>query len=64
MPMTEAQRRAREKWLTKIEEIKFRVPKEKKAIIQEHAALRGESINAFLTRAVDETICRDRENNQ
>ena len=64
MPLTDAQRRAREKWLTKIDEIKFRVPKEKKTIIQEHAALRGESINAFLNRAVDETIRRDQDDNR
>ena len=61
MPMTDAQRRAREKWLEKVEEIKFRVPKEKKKSIQEHAAKRGESVNAFLARAVEETIQRDNE---
>jgi len=62
MAMTDAQRRAREKWLEKIEEIKFRVPKEKKALIQEHAAQRGESVNAFLNRAVDEAMERDNRN--
>jgi len=61
MPMTDAQRRAREKWLEKVEEIKFRVPKEKKERIQLHAAERGESVNAFLNRAVDEAMARDAE---
>ena len=64
MPMTEAQRRAREKWLEKIEEVKFRVPKEKKELIRTHAAQQGESVNAFLNRAVDETIKRDKENGE
>jgi len=59
MPMTDAQRRAREKWLEKVEEVKFRVPKEKKEIIQAHAAEQGESVNAFLNRAVDEAMERD-----
>jgi len=61
MPMTDAQRRAREKWLEKVEEIKFRVPKEKKELIREHAASQGESVNSFLNRAVDEAIKRDLE---
>ena len=61
--MTEAQRRAREKWLEKIEEIKFRVPKEEKKTIQEHAAKQGESVNAFINRAVHETIERDEQKN-
>lgn len=57
--MTEAQRRAREKWLEKVEEVRFRVPKGEKEIIQAHAAARGESVNAFLHRAVNETMVRD-----
>ena len=50
MPTTEAQKRATAKWQTeRVEEIKFRVPKGQKAIIQEHAAQQGESVNAFMT---------------
>ena len=60
MAPTEAQKRARDKWLRdKVEDIRFRVPKGKKAIIQEHAAKHGESVNAFISRAVDETLSRD-----
>lgn len=48
------------KWLhDKVEDIRFRVPKGKKAIIQEHAAKQGESVNAFISRAVDEALARD-----
>ena len=60
MAPTDAQKRARDKWLhDKVEDIRFRVPKGKKAIIQEHAAKLGESVNAFINRAVDEAIARD-----
>ncbi len=61
MAPTDAQKRARDKWLhDKVEDIRFRVPKGKKAIIQEHAAKRGESVNAFISRAVDEAMERDK----
>lgn len=60
MAPTDAQKRARDKWLRdKVEDIRFRVPKGKKAIIQEHAAKQGESVNAFISRAVDEALSRD-----
>ena len=60
MPITDARRRANEKWQKeKVEEIKSRVPKGKKVILQEHAAKNGESVNAFLNRAVEETMARD-----
>ena len=60
--MTDAQKRARDKYLNeKVEDVKFRVPKGKKELIREHAAKRGESVNAFLARAVEETIRRDNE---
>ena len=45
----------------KVEEIKFRVPKGKKAVIKEHAESRGESVNAFLLRAAEETRKSSRE---
>ena len=60
MPVSEARRRANEKWLKeKVEDIRFRVPMGQKAIIQEHAKKRGESVNAFINRAVSETMDRD-----
>lgn len=62
MAISDARRRANEKWQReKVEEIKFRVPKGQKVIIQEHAAKRGESVNSFLNRAVAEAIERDKE---
>ncbi len=60
MATTEAQRRANKKFLKeKVEDIRFRVPMGRKAIIQEHAKKRGESVNAFINRAVNETMERD-----
>ena len=60
MSSSEAQKRATAKWQKeKVEEIKFRVPVGKKSLIQEHAAKNGESVNAFLNRAVEETMARD-----
>ena len=35
------------------------VPKGKKVRIKEHAEKRGESVNAFINRAIDETMERD-----
>ena len=59
MPISDARKRANDKWREKFEELRFRVPKEKKQVIQEHAAKNGESVNAFLNRAVEETMERD-----
>lgn len=44
----------------KVDEIKIRVPKGKKEIIQAHAEARGESVNGFLNRAAEETMARDK----
>lgn len=43
----------------KIDELRLRVPKGQRAVIQEHAKKMGESTNAFLKRAVAETMERD-----
>ena len=56
-----AQRRATNKYLEKFEEIRARVPKGRKAAIQAHADQMGESVNAFIYRAISETMQRDNE---
>ena len=59
-PISEARRRANEKYNAKAyDEIKVRVEKGKKATIQAHADARGESVNGFINRAIDETMERD-----
>ena len=61
MKQTEAQLRASKKYHEKLENIQLRVPKGEKGNIAEHAKARGESTNAFIYRAVKETIARDGE---
>ncbi len=63
MSSSDAVKRAVKKYdQEKIDRIPLRVPKGKKEIIQAHAAQRNESVNAFLNRAIDETMERDRSN--
>lgn len=58
--ISEARRRANEKYNAKAyDEIKVRVPKGRKAELQAHAEGRGESLNGFIVRAIDEAIKRD-----
>lgn len=60
MPTPESIKRAVAKYQKeKVEEIKFRVPKGNKERIQTHAKSQGESTNAFIYRAINETIERD-----
>ena len=62
MAQTQAQLAASKKYhQEKLEEIKFRVPKGTKAVIQEHAAQCGESTNSFIYRAVQEAMTRDKK---
>lgn len=56
---TQAQKNANQKYETeKVESIRFRVPKGKRAKIQECAAKNGESVNEMLNRLTDEEIER------
>ena len=61
MANSEALKRAIKKYdKEKIDRIAMRVPKGKRELIQAHAQEQGESVNAFLNRAVNEAIERDR----
>ena len=44
------------------DELKVRVPKGHKDIIKAHAESKGESLNGFVNRAIDETMERDKDN--
>lgn len=60
MPRSDAMDRAIRKYeQEKVDRVIFRVPKGVKEQIQEHAEKQGESLSAFLNRAVQETIERD-----
>ena len=57
--VSEAQRKATDKYLEKFDEMRVRVPKGQKDIVKAHAERRGESLNAFINRAITETMDRD-----
>ena len=60
MPRSDAMDRAIRKYeQEKVDRVIFRVPKGVKEQIQEHAGKQGESLSAFINRAVQETIERD-----
>lgn len=57
---TEARKRANEKYNAKAyEQIQLRVKTGEKDVIAAHAAKMGESVNAFITKAIYEKIARD-----
>lgn len=60
MPASRAQQRAVSKYMkANYDEIKVRVVKGQKDTIKAHADARGESLNSFINRAIDETMKRD-----
>ena len=62
MATTKAQQRAVNKYVkNNYDEIKLRVPKGKKEIIQQYAAQHEESINAFVNRIIDEAISKEQD---
>lgn len=60
MSVSEAQKKASIKYLEKLDEIRIRMPKGQKDVIKAHAEARGESVNAFVGRAIEETMQRDK----
>lgn len=57
---SEAQKKAVAKYnAANYEQIQLRVEKGKKETIKAHAESRGESVNAFICRAINETMQRD-----
>ncbi|MBQ8894373.1 MAG: hypothetical protein IJ043_08200 [Clostridia bacterium] len=50
------------KWNEKAyDRINLTVPKGQKEVIKAHADSKGESVNGFISRAIDETMKRDQE---
>ena len=56
---TEAQARAHKKYIAQFVETKVRMTPERRDQIKAHAESRGESVNAFINRAIDETMERE-----
>lgn len=61
MPTYEQNKKSAEKYLATMDRLTIRTPKEDglKAAIQAHVALTGESVNAFIVRAITQTMERD-----
>ena len=60
MPVSKAQQRAVSKYMKENYDVyQIRMPKGKKEVIKAHAESRGESVNGFVNRAIEETMERD-----
>lgn len=60
MPASKAQQRATNKYMkANYDRVNLTLPKGRKAELQAHAAQRGESLNGFIGRAIDEQVKRD-----
>ena len=61
MPVSKAQQKAVSRYVkSNYDRLELTVPKGKKDIIKAHAESRGESVNAFIGRAISETMSRDK----
>ena len=56
---TDAQKRAQKAYISKFVRVEVRMEQESQANMKAHAAARGESVNAFIARAIRETMERD-----
>lgn len=60
MPVSKAQQKAVNKYMAaNYDRVNVTMPKGKKEVIKAHVEARGESVNAFIGRAIDETMERD-----
>ena len=59
-PASKAQQKAVNNYMkSNYDRVNLVMPKGKKDIIQAHAAQQGESVNAYINRAIDEAMQRD-----
>lgn len=65
MAVSKAQQKATNKYISKAyDRVNLTMPKGHKEDVQAHAQTMGESLNAFINRAIDETMERDRSTEQ
>lgn len=57
--VSDAQKRAHQKYMERFVEIKVRMTPEHRAEVRAHAQAQGESTTAFINRAIDEQVKRD-----
>lgn len=58
---TEAQKKAQQKYMEKFAVARVRMEREKYDRVQAHAESKGESVNGFINRAINETMEREGE---
>ena len=59
-PASKAQQKAVNKYMkSNHDRVNLVMPKGKEDVIQAHAAQQGESVNAYINRAIDEAMQRD-----
>nr|DAK90421.1 MAG TPA: Alginate and motility regulator [Caudoviricetes sp.] len=62
MPSSKAQQKATNKYINKAyDRVNLTLPKGKKEEIKSHVEGRGESVNKFIARAIDNQMERDKE---
>jgi len=64
MALTELKKKSNKKWndanmKIRYDRVQLVIPKGQKDILKAHAAARGESLNGFVNRCIDEGIARD-----
>lgn len=57
---TEARARANKKYIAQFVETKIRMTPEHREEVRAHAESKGESLNAFINRAIDEAMAREK----
>ena len=59
--LTEARKAANKRYIDKFVEVKVRMTSEHRTEVQQHAQDMDESTTAFINRAIDETMARDKK---
>ena len=59
--LTEARKAANKRYIDKFVEVKVRMTPKHRTEVQQHAQDMDESTTAFINRAIDETMARDKE---
>ena len=59
---TDAQKRAQQKYMESFAIARVRMPISNYDVVRAHASSRGESVNAFINRAIMEAMARDNVN--
>ena len=57
---TKAHLEGNKRYLAKLDEIRIRLPKGRKEEIQGYAAAAGESVNSYVTKAIEQRIEHDK----